>query len=80
MSERSGGGFVTGFFIGALLGASVAMLISPEDGEGRSERLRGLYTRGKEIIDAARTDLDKAVDEGKAAANEQRKRLETLEK
>jgi gas vesicle protein len=80
MSERSGGGFLTGFFIGALLGASVAMVISPEANEGRTERLRSLYARGKEIIDAARVDLDNALDEGKAAANEQRKRLEALEK
>jgi len=80
VSERSNGGFVTGFFIGALLGASVAMLISPEGNDGRSERLRDLYTRGKEIIDTARDDLDKALDEGRAAANAQRKRLEALEK
>ena len=79
MSERSGGRFITGFFIGALLGASVATLISPESGDGRGERLRGFYERGKEMIDAARRDLDAAVDEGKVAAGEQRKRLEKLE-
>jgi gas vesicle protein len=79
LSERSQGRFVTGFFIGALLGASVAMLISPESGEERRERLRGLYAQGKDLIDAARSDLDAAVDEGKAAAGEQRHRLEKLE-
>jgi gas vesicle protein len=71
---------MTGFFIGALLGASVALLIAPEGGDENRERLRGLYARGKELIDAARSDLDAAVDEGKAAADEQRHRLEKLEK
>jgi gas vesicle protein len=79
MSERSGGGFVAGFFVGALLGASVAMLISPEKNEGRAQQLRELYSRGREIIDAARIDLDAAVGEGKAAAEAQRNRLEHLE-
>lgn len=80
MSERSGGRFVTGFFIGALLGASVSMLLSPQGGDERKKRLRDLYSRGKDIIDAARGDLDAAVDEAKAAADDQRKRLEKLEK
>lgn len=79
MSERSEGNFVTGFFIGALAGASVAMLIAPEGGERRTDRLRTFYAQGREIIDAARADLDAAVDEGKAAAQAQRKRLEQLE-
>lgn len=80
MSDRSQAGFVTGFFIGALTGACVAMLIAPEGGDQRTERLRTFYSRGKEIIDAARSDLDAAVDEGKAAAQAQRERLEHLEK
>jgi gas vesicle protein len=80
MSERSQGGFATGFFIGAMLGASVAMLIAPEGGEERRERLRLVYARGKELIDSARGDLDAAVDEGKSAAGEQRQRLEQLQK
>jgi gas vesicle protein len=78
--ERSEGGLVTGFFIGALLGVGVAALVAPEGGEGRVARVRELYVRGKEIIEAARSDLGAAVDEAKAAAHDQRKRLEALEK
>jgi gas vesicle protein len=78
MSERGGGRFTAGLVIGALLGASVAVLITPES-DVRTERFRRLYSRGREIIDAARSDLGAALDEGKTAADEHRKRLEHLE-
>lgn len=91
MSGASGGRFGTGFFIGALFGAGVALLIAPERGEERQgavvgtargaldevrSRVNDVYARGSRLIEAARAELDAAVDEGKAAAEAQRIQLE----
>jgi gas vesicle protein len=77
VNERSGG-FLLGFVVGVLLGASIAVLISPEGNQG-GEKVRDLYAQGKRMIDSARADLDAAVSEGRTAAQEQRAALQRLD-
>ena len=61
--------FVTGFLLGATIGAVIAVIIAPRAGTEMQESVGDLIDRGKTI-------LDQAVDEGKRAADEQRRSLE----
>ena len=78
MNERASGGFLLGFVFGAMVGASIAVLITPEGAQGQ-EMVRDLYAQGKRMIDGARADLDAALSEGRTAAQERRETLERLE-
>jgi gas vesicle protein len=71
--EQSGGGFVTGLLLGALGGVIVALLASPRPGTPNHDVL---LERGRAIVDAARSRLDGAITEGRAAAERQRTALE----
>jgi len=101
-SSSSGPGFVAGLLIGALAGATVAMILAPQAGEETRDLLRAkareasdrmrdaaedlaknapvapadLLSRGKQIVDDARTRIDAAVAEGKDAAANLRSSLQ----
>lgn len=75
---------MAGFLIGILTGAALAMMIAPQTGEetrdlvlGKTleagnvakDAASGVYSRGKQVIDAARSQVTAAVDEGKSAAD-----------
>jgi gas vesicle protein len=92
MAQSEGGGFVAGFFTGSLVGAGLALLLVPQTGEETRDLLRAkareasnaardaagdVFDRGRSILDQARANLDDAVEEGKAAAGEERSRLES---
>ena len=111
--ERQNGGFASGFFVGALVGAAAAMLLAPQAGTETRELLKGkareagdlvnertgdlrgkvsekvttiagdlqasagdLYSKGRKLVDDARSNIDAAVDEGKNAADGTRSELE----
>jgi hypothetical protein len=88
--EGKGGGFFAGFLFGALAGAVLAYVITQEEardlivGKAREAGnfamdatgdLRDLYARGKSVVDNARTNINAAVDEGQATADQLRKDL-----
>lgn len=56
-SPRAVGGFVAGLLLGVLLGAGVALLYAPDEGEKTRGRLR---KRMNSLTDDAREGLDRA--------------------
>lgn len=97
---NGGGGFFTGFLIGAVIGGAAAVLLTQEETRdrlagkardagnfamGATGDIRGkvndvtsqwqssvseLYERGRQVVESARSNLDAAVAEGRAAAEE----------
>jgi gas vesicle protein len=66
MSGDSGfGSFVAGLVIGGLIGAAIGLLLAPESGE----EMRGQVG---DFVDERVRDLEEAVNEGKAAAEQAR--------
>lgn len=74
-----GPGFVSGLILGALAGATTAMMLAPTTGEETrgmlEERARDLTERGKKVIEGARCTIGEAIDTGKSAANDQKEQL-----
>jgi gas vesicle protein len=65
MKESGLGSFLAGALIGGLVGAALGLLLAPQTGE----EFRG--TVG-EFVDSKRAELDDAVNEGRAAAEQAR--------
>jgi len=86
MSERDGGGggFLTGLFLGAGIGAAVGLLLAPKSGQETLEELRmksdEIKAKGKslldeegglrEVVEEVREILKEAVDEGREVLKE----------
>jgi gas vesicle protein len=62
--------FVVGFFIGAVIGAGIAVAIGPGDASKLPSGVADLLDRGKAI-------LENAIDEGRRVAEDQRASLES---
>ena len=84
MSDKNGdfGAFVSGFVIGGLVGAAVALLFAPQSGE---ETRTLIYDKGielkdqaEEIIDDTRTRAEELAKEAKTKAEELQKRGQEL--
>ncbi len=58
-SERSGPGFLVGFAIGALAGATLAMILAPQSGEDTRDLL---YAKAREAGERARDGAEDASD------------------
>jgi gas vesicle protein len=82
--ETSGGSFIAGFAIGAMMGAAVALLYAPGPGEETRRRLtetaretreraRAAARRGSELLRKGREDLADAVDQGVDAFDKARR-------
>ncbi|MEA3346241.1 MAG: YtxH domain-containing protein [Chloroflexota bacterium] len=90
MARDNGGGFWTGFILGAFIGAAAALLFAPAPGEETRERLRErgielgeraeelseeLSRKGREAVEEQRERLQRAIEEGRVAAEETREKL-----
>jgi gas vesicle protein len=78
--ERSGGGgvpgFVTGLAIGALAGATLAMILAPQSGEDTRDLL---YAKAREASERARDSAEDAGDllaRGRKIVDEARARID----
>ncbi len=79
MSERDGdfGAFLTGFVIGGLVGAAVALILAPQSGE---ETRTLIHDRSIELKDKAAEKAETARIKAEAAAAEARARADELAK
>ncbi len=83
-AQPRGNGFIGGFVVGAIAGAILAYVVMQEDardlivGKAReagnmamdaTDDLRDLYKRGKDVVDAARSNVSSAVDEVQSVAD-----------
>ena len=70
MSDRNGGdfsSFLSGFLMGGLIGAAVALLMAPASGE---ETRKLIYDKGIELRDRTTEELEKAASMARARADE----------
>lgn len=70
MSDRNGsdfGSFLSGFMLGGLIGAAVALVMAPQSGE---ETRRLIREKGIELRDQATENLEHAAAETRARADE----------
>jgi gas vesicle protein len=67
MGERGGPGFVAGVLTGAVLGASVAMLLAPWSGEETRDLLRA---RAREASNRAKDAVADVSDQARSAATD----------
>lgn len=78
MSERSGGDFgsyFSGFLMGGIIGAAVALLMAPQSGEETRKLIRErgieLYDKGEEVLEKAAAEARTRADELTKMAREQ---------
>ena len=80
MSETSGdlGSFLSGFIIGGLVGAAVALLMAPQSGEETRTLLKDksieLKDKATETAEEARVRAERLAEEARARAEELRRR------
>lgn len=79
-SDGGGAGFVTGFLLGGLVGAAVALVLTPRSGEETRDTLRDkgieLRVRAEEVAARAREEADELLARGRAAFEEQKARVQ----
>jgi len=81
MDDRrgSGGEFIFGLFVGALAGATLAVLFTPHTGEEAREKLRQhgmmLGEKAKEISQELKEDAEELVEKVKEILNETSQRV-----
>lgn len=63
MKDSGFGSFLAGVAIGGLVGAALGLLLAPQTGDELREQVGG-------FVDSKRAELDDAVNEGKAAAEQ----------
>lgn len=80
MSERGSGGFFTGFFIGAIAGAAVALLFAPASGDETRDFIRQksieLKHQADELAEEAAHHAEEIRTKSQAFLDEQKKRLQ----
>jgi gas vesicle protein len=78
-TRERGAGFVSGFLLGGLVGAAVALLLTPRSGEETRDTLmdRGivLKVKAEEVASKAREEADDLIARGKTVLEDQRARL-----
>jgi gas vesicle protein len=65
MKDSGFGSFLAGVVIGGLVGAALGLLLAPQTGEELREHVG-------EYVDSKKAELDEAVNEGRAAAEQAR--------
>ena len=81
MSERGGGGeFFAGFLIGGLVGAAVALFLTPQSGEETRHRLQEkgieLKDRAVDLSAQARQRAESLQEQGRIILDEQKDKIE----
>ena len=79
--ETRGAGFLFGLIVGAVMGASVAMLLAPQSGEETREMLREkadvARRRAKEMADTFKDDAEEWVEKGKKYVDDAKHQMMT---
>lgn len=79
-SEEGGAGFVSGFLLGGLVGAALALILTPRSGEEARGTLRErsieLKVRAEDVATKAREEADELLARGKIVLEEQKSRLQ----
>jgi len=79
-SEEGGAGFITGFLLGGLVGAGLALLLAPRTGEETRDTLRErgieLRIKAEEAAARAREEADELIARGRTVLEEQRSRVQ----
>jgi len=65
MKDSGFGSFLAGVVIGGMVGAALGLLLAPQTGEELREHVG-------EFVDSKKAELDEAVNEGRAAAEQAR--------
>lgn len=77
--ENGAGGFVSGFLLGGLVGAGVALLLTPRSGEEARDTLRDrgieLKVKAEEVAAKARVEADELLSLGKTVLEDQKSRI-----
>ena len=68
MKDSGFGSFLAGVIIGGLIGAALGLLLAPQTGDELREHVG-------EFVDGKRAELDEAINEGRAAADQARAEL-----
>lgn len=68
---RSTGNFLTGLLVGALVGATVALLLTPTSGGGMREQLKG-------YVDNVKREVDQAVSNRRSELEQQLSRMRAI--
>jgi gas vesicle protein len=68
MKDSGFGSFLAGVVIGGLIGAALGLLLAPQTGDELREHVG-------EFVDGKRAELDEAINEGRAAADQARAEL-----
>ncbi|MFH1454218.1 MAG: YtxH domain-containing protein [Armatimonadota bacterium] len=84
-NENKGMGFVFGVLVGSLVGAAVAILLTPHTGEDTrsllKEKLEEGKSKAKEIAEDLKGDMEDIVEQGKRLFQEKKEKLmETISK
>lgn len=78
--EENGGGFLSGFILGGLIGAGLALLFAPRTSEEYRGQLREksieLKLRAEEAAAKAREEADDLLARGRVAFDEQKLRIQ----
>lgn len=83
--NNKGVGFVFGILVGALVGAAVAILLTPQSGEETRNLIKEKLEEGKakalEVAGELKGDMEDIVEEGKRVFKEKKEKLmETISK
>lgn len=70
MKDSGFGSFLAGVVIGGFIGAAVGLILAPQSGEELREHVG-------EYVDSKKAELDDAVNEGRAAAEQARAEMVT---
>ncbi len=79
-SQESGSGFISGFLLGGLVGAALALVLTPRSGEETRDTLRDkgieLKIKAEEVAARAREEADELLARSKATFGEQKARVQ----
>jgi gas vesicle protein len=76
MAERSGGGFLVGFVLGAMAGATLAIVLAPQTGEEARDVLLAKAREAGERARDATADANELIARGREIVAEAKSRID----